>query len=143
MTGKRATHLGPHEFMLLDRWGQQVHEAFDERPYLVGSVERGERDWRDVDVRMLIPDNAGWLLEFDDMDSAMQSIRLRTINLAISLWGRHVTGLPIDFQFQPASEFHSYDGEIRGALGISVKAAATEAANRRRAIYEAEHPDGD
>lgn len=138
---KRHTHLGPHDFMLLDRWGRQVYEAFHERPYLVGSVERGERDWRDVDVRICLPDDAGWLIEFADMTAAMQSLRLRTINLAVSLWGRHVTGLPIDFQFQPADEFHSYDGERRGALGISVKACATETWDRREAIYKQEHPD--
>lgn len=42
---------------------------------------------------------------------------LRTINVAITLWGRQVTGLPIDFQFQLDHEFHKYDDEPRNPLG--------------------------
>lgn len=129
--------------MLLDRWGREVYEAFHSRPYLVGSVGRGERQWRDVDVRVCVPDEGAWLVEFDDITDAIQSLRLRTVNLAVSLWGRQVTGLPIDFQFQPDAEFHAYDGQIRGALGISVNATVSETWNRRQAIYEQEHPDDD
>lgn len=140
---KRHTHLGPHDFMLLDRWGRQLYDAFNAMPYLVGSCERGEREWRDIDVRICLPAEAAWLGEFDGLTDAIASLRLRTVNLAISLWGRHVTGLPIDFQFQPDTEFHSYDGEMRGALGISVTACVNETWDRRRAIYEEEHPDDD
>lgn len=113
---RRGTSLSPQDWFLLDQWGRQLQEAFDEMPYLVGSVGRAERQYRDVDVRMLAPES--WVAE--------HKIRLRTINTAVSLWGRKVTGLPIDFQFQPAEEFHTYDGERRGALGISTQVAVQE-----------------
>ncbi len=80
-------------------------------PYLVGSVARAADNWRDVDVRMLVPMG----LATDD------SLMLRTINLALTLWGRQVTGLPIDFQMQPAEEFHSHDNEMRNPMGLRSK----------------------
>lgn len=98
--------LGPHDIFLLDQWGRQLHEAFGATPYLVGSVEHGKLDYRDVDVRMLDPLKLG-----------NRPLARRTLNVAVSLWGRHVTGLPIDFQFQTESEFHDYDGEGRNPLG--------------------------
>lgn len=103
-TKTRATALGPHDIYLLDQWGRQLTEAFGETPYLVGSVVRAEREWRDVDIRM--PECLG-----------LSGLALRTVNLALSLWGRQVTGLPIDFQMQPDAEFHSYDGEMRNPMG--------------------------
>lgn len=105
-TKKRATALGPHDIFLLDQWGLQLYEAFGEMPYLVGSVQRAEATWRDVDIRMLDPLKLG-----------NRPLARRTLNVAVSLWGRHVTGLPIDFQFQVATEFHSYDGEPRNPMG--------------------------
>ena len=112
-TKQRATSLGPQDIFLLDQWGRQLQEAFIETPYLVGSVARGETGWRDVDVRIL-----NRLSTF----GRMKPLGIRTVNLAISLWGRQVTGLPIDFQIQQSEEFHSYDGEIRNPLGSRSKA---------------------
>lgn len=103
---RRSTSLGPHDIFLLDQWGRQLYEAFGSTPYLVGSVEHGKVDYRDVDVRMLDPLKLG-----------NRSLARRTLNVAVSLWGRHVTALPIDFQFQAASEFHGYDSEGRNPLG--------------------------
>jgi hypothetical protein len=140
---QRSTALSPHDFVILDHWGRQLYDAFNARPYLVGSVARAAKDWRDVDVRILLPDDAGWLIEFPDMEGAIQSIRLRTINMAVTLWGRRVTGLPIDFQFQPESEWRSYGDERRAALGISLKYTAQEAWDRRAdAIASVLDPDG-
>ena len=117
MTTKRATSIGPHDIFLLDQWGRQLREAFGETPYLVGSVARAEDQWRDVDVRMLVPSRLRrTVLRPSEM------LAVRTVNVALSLWGRQVTGLPIDFQMQEAAEFHSYDDEIRNPLGPRSKA---------------------
>lgn len=115
----RSTSLSPHDFRLLDQWGRQLGEVFGETPYLVGSVARASRDPRDVDVRMMLPEGAGWI--------AATRLRLLHVNLSVTMWGRQVTGLPIDFQFQPPNEFHTYDEERRGALGISTRQAIREA----------------
>lgn len=109
---QRAASVGPQDIFLLDQWGRQLQEAFMETAYLVGSVARAETIWRDVDVRMEVPAAL----------RRTKPILLRTLNVALSLWGRQVTGLPIDFQIQDAEEFHKYDGEIRNPLGPRSKA---------------------
>lgn len=115
VTKRRATLLSPQEFFPLDQWARQLTEAFGETPYLVGSSANGSKDtYRDVDVRMLCPKGASWLTRTET--------RRLTVNLAVTAWGRNVTNLPIDFQFQSANEFHTYDDEYRSALGISARA---------------------
>lgn len=87
----RAHSVGPQEIFLLDQWGRQLYEAFHAMPYLVGSVARGERYWRDVDVRMPLEDDA-W--PFDEERPS----RLFALNLAISLWvARYGRGDPSCF----------------------------------------------
>lgn len=103
---RRGTTLSPAELFVLDQWGRQLAEAFGATPYLVGSAERGG-NWRDVDVRMVLP----W------PEETMSALAVYTLNVAISLWGRQVTGLPIDFQMQGEAAFHSYDDETRNPLG--------------------------
>ena len=103
---RRATTLSPQELFVLDQWGRQLHEAFGNTPWLVGSAERGE-NYRDVDVRMQLP----W------GEDVMSPFAVYTLNVAISTWGRLVTGLPIDFQMQAEAGFKGYDGKPRNALG--------------------------
>lgn len=117
----RGMSIGPNEQYLLDHWGDRLNKALGETPYLVGSVMRAERWWRDVDVRMMLP------AAIEDWATTWPT-RLKAINLSFSLWGRQVTGLPIDFQLQPLEEFHSYDGQVRGALGIVTRAEDREQA---------------
>lgn len=104
---RRVSRLSPHDIFLLDQWGRQLSEAFGQRPYLVGStVQNSDHDPRDVDVRMLDPLRLG-----------NRPLARRTLNLVLTLWGRQLTGLPIDFQFQTTREFHSHDGKPRNPLG--------------------------
>lgn len=117
----RASALGPHDMALLHQWGRHLEEAFDAMPYQVGSTMREGTTYRDVDVRMLAPE--GWLTESE--------LRRKTVNLALTLWGRRVTGLPIDCQFQAADEFHSYDSSPRSALGILAQHDRQEEYKRR------------
>ena len=113
MGERRATSLSPPDFTLLCDWAHRVKQAFDAMPYLVGSVERGEQNWRDVDVRVLLDEDAWEALTGDDV------MRLRALNLSVSLWGRQATGLPIDFQFQRAYDANEeFGGQGRNAIGI-------------------------
>ncbi len=47
----------------------------------------------------------------------MSPLAIYTLNIAITTWGRLVTGLPIDFQMQGEQGFHGYDGQTRNPLG--------------------------
>lgn len=105
--GDRFTYLGPHALRRLDLWVTAVRGTFNQPCYLVGSsLER--QDYRDVDVRMPLPDDDPFVLG--------KMHRLPLVNLALSMWAEHDTGLPVDFQLQPQTEFDSMDGR-REPLG--------------------------
>lgn len=112
MNGRRASALSPPEFFVLEEWGKTLRRAFGRPPYLVGSVERGE-PWRDVDVRLMLPDEEYAVLLGD------QPRRVVALNVAMSIWGQRVTGLPIDFQFQDTTNTNAeYGSQTRNPLGL-------------------------
>lgn len=86
--------------LLLDSWAGDMTRAFGATCYLVGSAVTS-KTWRDVDVRMMLGDDA-WARWFKPPDRGFQQdptwVAMMT---ALSLWGQRVTGLPIDFQMQP------------------------------------------
>jgi len=97
---------------LLNGWCAQVYEAFGEPPYLVGSVARDE-DWRDVDLRLM--------LDVDRFDALTggDNQRLTALNVALSIWARQATGLPVDFQFQDVDAANEAHDGPRIPLGLS------------------------
>jgi hypothetical protein len=103
----RITFIGPHGVRRLDLWATAVRGTFRAPCYIVGScLERP--DYRDVDVRMPLPD--------DDPFVTGKLHRLHLVNVALSAWASHDTDLPVDFQLQPQSEFDAEDGN-RVSLG--------------------------
>jgi hypothetical protein len=105
----RLTYLGPHAVRRLDLWVTAVRGTFGQPCYLVGSALQ-RADYRDVDVRMALPD--------DDPFVTGQFHRIHLVNVALSVWAQHDTGLPVDFQLQPQSEFDKYEGDPRLSLGV-------------------------
>lgn len=71
---KRSMSIGPQDVFLLDQWGRQLHEAFGENAYLVGSVARADRNYRDVDVRLPIKDE-DWP-HYSDPPARLRSLRV-------------------------------------------------------------------
>lgn len=95
--GHRGNYIPIAQCRLLIEWANTLNDMFhgdgSHGPYLVGSaIQRA--DYRDVDMRIIMD---------DDRVEAIP-LNLRYFNMAISLWGQQVTGLPVDFQVQPASE---------------------------------------
>lgn len=105
---KRANYLHVTQHAALSHWCEWIARTFDHHPYLVGSVLY-RQDWRDVDVRMILDDDEFDALPCDPM----------VLNVAFSVWGQQVTGLPIDFQFQRRTEANAEFGGGRHALGLS------------------------
>ena len=97
----------------LQKFGVIIHDYFGHVPYHVGSsLER--KDWRDVDVRLILPDD-----EFDAMFGRIKNTantKLAAITLAFSALGKEMTGLPIDFQIQPQTWANEHYPEMRSAL---------------------------
>lgn len=111
-----GNHLIPSERVLLEDWSIHVRRVWG-TPYLVGSVLT-TRDFRDVDVRVILDDDE-WATLFpglDDVDT--RNARWSGIYTAFSLWGQKVTGLPIDFQLQPMTKANEQHAGWRHALGL-------------------------
>lgn len=98
----------------LAKFGVIIRDYFGHVPYHVGSSLK-TKDWRDVDVRLILPDE-----EFEELFGCVQNIankKLAAITLAFSALGKEMTGLPIDFQIQPQHWANSvYKTEPRSAL---------------------------
>ena len=112
---KRANYLPPESLFGLHHACEEIMRAYDSLGvYLVGScIER--KDYRDVDVRCMLVDD-----DFEAMfpkDKDGQRPRWRLTCLSISAWLRHLTGLPIDFQFQKQTVANAKHGGERQGLG--------------------------
>ena len=85
----------------LHKFGEIVRDYFGHVAYQVGSsIER--KDWRDVDVRLMLPDDE-FEAQFGKDLGTEGNPRLSAITLAFAALGKEMTGLPIDFQIQPVS----------------------------------------
>lgn len=101
---RKVSHVGAPACFALELACQHLNRAFGGFGcYLVGSaIERP--DWRDVDVRLVMPDDE-FLVLFPDVDLTCHNWefdpRWLLMTVSISDHLRKVTGLPVDFQFQP------------------------------------------
>ena len=112
-----AAGVGMPALLHLDVFGREISEAFGCLPYLVGSAARG-KTWRDVDVRLILPDEEFDALFPEHHQPDRLNGRWSLLCAAIAELGRLRTGLPIDFQIQRMSEANErYDG-VRHALGL-------------------------
>lgn len=87
------------------------------RPFGYGTYQVGSSltrpDYRDVDLRCLLDDD-----EYAGMFSGSDGDKkLKFLNVAVSEWVSARTGLPIDFQFQKASEANEQFQGPRNAVG--------------------------
>lgn len=99
--------VGQPQQMLLNQFGNIVSGAFGTLDvYHVGSsMGENKKDWRDVDIRLMLDDEE-WSKLFGDLDPKLCHSSKKWENLCIvfSHYGRHLTGLPIDFQIQRVKE---------------------------------------
>lgn len=106
----RTTYLLQDDFERLEEWCANVRRIFKRPPYLVGSVTQ-RPDFRDVDLRLIVPDEL-FDAEWNDL------VKVRLMNRAISVWGKKETGLPIDFQIQRQTEANAEFTGSRNPMGI-------------------------
>lgn len=116
---RKPSHVGAPAIFALHAACQDINRAFGGFGcYLVGSaLERP--DWRDVDVRLIMRDEE-FSAEFPDASEGGWEFDTKWILLTVSI-SRHlasVTGLPIDFQFQPQTRANRLRGGPRHPLGL-------------------------
>lgn len=123
---KKAVYVGAPACFALELACQHLHDAFGEYGlYLVGSaLERA--DWRDVDVRYILSDEGFAALFPDAGEHWEHNPRWLVMTVAISAWLSKETGLPIDFQFQPATHANERHSKPRNALGLKIQMADRE-----------------
>lgn len=117
---EKVSYIGAPAVFALEIACQTVSKAFGGYGcYVVGSsMERA--DWRDVDVRLIMSDaefsalfpDAGEHWEFDP--------RWLLLTVSISGYLSKVTGLPIDFQFQPQTHANERHKGQRNAIGLTI-----------------------
>ena len=111
--------VGMPATLLLHEFGSQVWAAFGTPPYLVGSALAGKQ-WRDVDVRLILDDDIYAALGLGDPrpSYAQRNGKWVALCLAFTALGKQMTGLPIDFQIQQQTWANkTYDGP-RSSLGM-------------------------
>lgn len=110
--------------LLLEEFGYQVWCAFGETPYHVGSSVL-KKVWRDVDVRLLLPDEEYERQGFGDPAHPHSNAKWVSLVMAYAALGKAMTGLPIDFQIQQQSYANEHypqeDGCVRSALSIHTR----------------------
>ncbi len=117
---RKGVYIGAPAVFALEQACQHITAAFGGfGAYVVGSsLERS--DWRDVDVRYILPDEefarlfpeAGDHWEFDP--------RWLLLTVAISQWLKSQTGLPVDFQFQPQKHANERHKGPRNPVGLRI-----------------------
>lgn len=118
---RKWVYVGAPACFALEEACQFINAAFEGECYLVGSaLERP--DWRDVDVRLIMDDDA-FLALFPNAGSAQHGHwesdpRWILLTVAISERLSKQTGLPIDFQFQPRTHANDRHKGRRNALGL-------------------------
>lgn len=119
---KKGIYIGAPACFQLELCCKLLNEAFTGHfgCYVVGSVlERP--DWRDVDVRMIMQDDAFSALFPDahwEVNAWESDPRWLLLTVAISRWLSQQTGLPVDFQFQPQTKANEFHKGRRNAYGI-------------------------
>jgi hypothetical protein len=114
--GCEVSELNPRQHFLLDEACKPFRAAFGNCPYLVGTaaVRNGERNYRDVDVRLIM-----WDEEYDKLAEAIGEPGITFLGVVIGDYLARRTDLPIDFQVQRETEANSkHHGKPRNALGM-------------------------
>lgn len=117
---KKANYVGAPQIFALEQACRTINEAFDDYGcYLVGSaLERS--DWRDVDVRFIMPDEKFAALFPKAGHFWEQDARWLLLTVSISERLSKITGLPVDFQIQPQSHANERHKGQRHSIGLTI-----------------------
>jgi hypothetical protein len=113
--------VGQPAYFKLNAFAEWVNLAFGDAfgVYLVGSAARSKQ-WRDVDVRLILPDEEYASLFGKPRVPVQAGPLYALLCAAISSLGKEMTGLPIDFQIDQQTEVNARtEGQVRVALGFS------------------------
>jgi hypothetical protein len=113
---KRSNFVAAPHFYNLNQACLMVTKAFDTCPYLVGSAMK-TKDYRDVDVRLILPDEEYDRL-FHDAQSGYLNAFWSLLCTSISMYLSKASDLPIDFQIQRRTQANEQHSGPRHPIGI-------------------------
>lgn len=120
---RKGIYIGAPACFALELACRQLNEAFGfagnygTNIYIVGSVlERA--DWRDADVRLILDDEDFAKLFPNAAQHWESDPRWLIMTVSISAWLKQLTGLPVDFQFQPRAHANDRHKGNRDAAGL-------------------------
>ena len=116
---RKARYVGAPAIFALAQACQDLSRAFGGfGVYLVGSALQ-RPDWRDVDVRLILSDD-GFAALFPGVEGENWECDARWMWMTISISERlsRMTGLPIDFQFQPQTHANRRHNGPRDCLSM-------------------------
>ncbi len=110
--------VGMPQHLMLHEFGSQIWNAFGTPPYHVGSSV-SSKNWRDVDVRLILEDETYAAMGFGDPRNEHFNGKWVSLCMAYSALGKAMTGLPIDFQIQQQTFANTkFKKEERSSLGL-------------------------
>lgn len=122
----RSSYIPPDKQFVLDMTAREVEAAYGGYGlYLVGSCLT-RPDYNDVDVRSILEDDTFEALFPKDPETHMRP-RFQITCLAMSAWFRHMTGLPVDFQFQKFSVANEKHGKPKQRVPLGHNAFVGDA----------------
>ena len=122
-----GVRVGMPALLKLNQFAEHIYHVFGALPMLVGSAVYS-KDWRDVDVRLVLSDDKYETLFGVPAEDHWNRDPHRCgkwvgLCLAFAALGKEMTGLPIDFQIQPACWANAYypksAGYRRHYLGLN------------------------
>jgi len=114
--------VGMPASLYLDEFASQILNAFDcIGVFHVGSSLGNKRDWRDVDVRVMLADEIYEAMDLGDPYFPHHNPKWVSLCLAYSALGKQMTGLPIDCQIQQMTRANREFGEDhkRSSIGYT------------------------
>lgn len=119
------TGTGMPGTIYLDLFGHWLREAYPEATAVHVGSSATAKQWRDVDIRLIMPDE-----QFNELFPGytghhQNDTKWALLSAAIAELGRKLTGFPIDFQFQSRGEAtRRYGGKFREPLDLYQTRAA-------------------
>lgn len=100
-------YVGMPAALHLDEFARHLRAMFNTEVYLVGSA-LVKKDWHDLDVRVILPDQAFYAMGFGAPENRFHNKKWISLCLAYSALGKQIVGHTIDFQIVPQSYSNLY-----------------------------------
>ena len=104
--------FSPRQMFLLDLACKPIQESIGDT-YHVGTSAGGRQEFRDVDVRTILPDK-----RYDRLCKAVGQEGIAFIGIAVGEYLRSLTGLPVDYQIQQQTAANRLHKGLRNPIGV-------------------------